>query len=508
MSLAILFRVDAGPRIGLGHVSRCLTLADALTRESAVTCHFVSRHMPDRVAEDITKRGHDWTALTQKGPDPDPSQGDYGQWLGTTEAHDLKETLRATNGTAFDCVIVDHYGLNAVWEAGIKEALGVRLAIIDDLDRSHAADILIDQTFGKTLANYAEKVPQSCRSLVGSQYALLRPEFRDYRDASLARQDKGQPLRKLLVSMGGMDVDNATSKVLSAIDALGRTDFETTVLLGAQAPNHETIRQQIKILSVPVTLIPGTNRVASLLSDFDACIGAPGSSSWERCCLGIPTANVRIADNQIDIARLLSEHGAVLDGGSLFNWDQDRFIETCLRPLIDQPELRQSLSQSARTICDGRGALRVVTAMTTRLIPANRSHLKLMFDWQTSPATRRYFNNPNVPSWDEHVQWFERTCADEASHIYVIEHGLNPSGVVRINPSKVEGFEHFGEVSILIDPKAYGRGLATEALKQLRLEHPEQSLVAQIKSENKGSVKAFLKAGFSHIRETYYIAEA
>src|ERR1700722_12010817 len=156
----VAFRVDASSEIGDGHFFRCLTLADAL-HKCGWQIRFVSRNLPDEMSSMLADRGF---ALSR---------------LGTSPAEDAADTIRALSGSSWEWLIVDHYALDARWEAELRQCVE-SIAVIDDLaDRAHDCDLLLDQNlYTDADRRYAGRVPARCRLMLGPIYALLREEFR------------------------------------------------------------------------------------------------------------------------------------------------------------------------------------------------------------------------------------------------------------------------------------------------------------------------------------------
>lgn len=308
----ICFRADATISMGTGHVMRCLTLAGELARRGA-QCVFAS-------APGI------------------------GELVPAALAYPIVTPDKLPFGA--DLVVVDHYGIGAIEEARIRSQ-SQAVMVIDDLpERRHHCDVLLDQTFGRAAEEYSRLVPNTCRVLVGSEHALLRPQFAAAREASLARRDGS--LRRLLVSLGGTDSDNVTGAVLEAI-AQSRLPLAVDVVMGAKAPHLEAVKAMAAALP-GATLHVGVSDMAGLMAQADLAVGAGGTSTWERCCLGLPTLMLVIADNQRDVARLVARAGAaeiVPVGG----------IADVLMTLT--PERLAALSAASARLCDGQGARRV-----------------------------------------------------------------------------------------------------------------------------------------------------
>ncbi len=98
----------------------------------------------------------------------------------------------------------------------------------------------------------------------------------------------------------------------------------------------------------------------------DLAIGASGSTSWERCALGLPTVCLTHADNQVAIANGLASAGAVLNLGD-GNQLSESEIATAIGTLVTQPALVRAMSTAAWAVTDGHGAERVADVLVGRL---------------------------------------------------------------------------------------------------------------------------------------------
>jgi UDP-2,4-diacetamido-2,4,6-trideoxy-beta-L-altropyranose hydrolase len=360
--MKVVFRTDASLEIGTGHVMRCLTLAEALRRRGA-QCHFICRTHPGNLNKQIGERGFDvvdlpfegnWTGTAVTNPV-------HAAWLGADWKTDAEQTKVGAGGTAIDWLIVDHYAIDAHWE-GALAANYRKLMVIDDLaDRSHICDLLLDQTYGREEADYRERIPYASRLLCGSQFALLRPEFNALRPFSLQRRSR-QALRELLITMGGVDKANATVQVLQALRTCPLpADLRIRVVMGATAPWLDEVRKQAQDMPWPIQVLTGVSDMAQLMADSDLAIGAAGGTSWERCCLGLPTIMLALADNQLKVAQGLERSGAV----KLIDLTQGVTLQLkeLVISLVEDPAQLLQMSECGATIVSGVGTDTVVQQM-------------------------------------------------------------------------------------------------------------------------------------------------
>jgi len=352
------FRADASIRIGSGHVMRCLTLADSLKARGHKS-RFLVRPHEGHLAEHIRERGHAVVLLPLGGAardEADPDGPPHAEWLGGPWTEDATASLAALRDAAPDWLVVDHYALDARWEALLAPACG-RLMVIDDLaDRPHACDLLLDQNLGRRAEDYLALLPAGCVTLIGQQFALLRPEFQSFRAASLARR-QAPLLRNILVSMGGFDRDDTTSAVLDGIEAAGLPDgVSVTVVNGRDSPWLDKVRRRAAGMRLPAEVLVGVRNMAERMTQADLAIGAAGGTAWERCCLGLPSIAVVLAQNQRPGAAALARAGAA--------WviDSIAAVPRALPGLLAAAAAPAALAQAARraaAITDGRGAERV-----------------------------------------------------------------------------------------------------------------------------------------------------
>lgn len=343
---------------------RCLSLAEVL-RERGAHCRFICRNHPGNLNKEIGQRGFEVIDLPfdDKWIGTDVTNPAHAAWLGVDWKIDAEQTKVVAVGSAIDWLIVDHYAIDTHWESVLMPHYR-KLMVVDDLaDRPHLCDLLLDQTYGRKTTDYRSLVPDACSLLCGSQYALLRHEFATLRPYSLKRRAI-PALRELLITMGGIDNDNVTGQVLQALrTCLLPADCRITIIMGSSAPWISEVRKQAQDMLWPTRVLVGVSNMAQLMAESDLAIGAAGTTSWERCCLGLPTLIVLLAENQRNGAATLDHSGnAKLLGGV------DDILQTLPRmfTLISQTNILSQLSIRSRSIVDGQGANLVVNALDDR----------------------------------------------------------------------------------------------------------------------------------------------
>jgi len=357
----IIIRCDASTSIGTGHVIRCRTLARQLQLRGADITFLCRRQPGDLIA--LLEREFYVIALPVLPLSPcDGLEGRdlYGVWLGCTQEQDAAQCLQALAEAGIksaSCLVTDHYGLDAIWEGQLLKGLAGRdappmLLVIDDLaDRLHQADLLLDQNFfGEGSEHrYRGLVPPQCHQLHGPHYALLGPEYAQLHPLMPLRTE----LRRLLVYFGGGDPCNLTAQTLEALLETRMTDLAVDVVLGLQSPHRLAVEKFVAIRP-NTTLHAPTESLAGLIARADLAIGAVGTTTWERACLGLPCISVPVASNQIPVSKMLARHNYI----RLIEFSSEAFPDK----LLDEVDsffvssYIESASLACRTLTRGDGA--------------------------------------------------------------------------------------------------------------------------------------------------------
>ncbi len=307
--MSIVFRVDASIKMGTGHVMRCLTLADAL-KNRGVTIQFICREHSGNLIAFIQNKGYQVFPLkSNEQATKLNSPLAHADWLGCSQEQDITDCEAILQNNHIDWLIVDHYALDKTWEKALKPYYK-KLMVIDDLaDRQHDCTLLLDQTYGRKDKDYLPWVTENCHLLLGSNYALLRPEFSEWREYSLQRRITPE-FKNLLITMGGVDQDNVTASVLIALKQCDLpNDLIITVVMGMTAPHSEAVRKIAQTMPNKTDVRIGVNNMAEIMANADLAIGAAGATTWERCCLGLPSIVIQLAENQKNIMQTLFREG-------------------------------------------------------------------------------------------------------------------------------------------------------------------------------------------------------
>lgn len=360
--MKIILRTDASSQIGTGHVMRCLTLADAL-REQGAECQFVCREHEGHLMDHIRSRGYEVQVL------PKPSKNAssttdlaHASWLGVDWQTDADQTRWALGNEVRDWLIVDHYALDYRWESALRSSCK-RVMVIDDLaDRQHTCDLLLDQNYGSSAERYVGLVSTDCTQLHGPEFALLKPIYAQRRAEQNLRSGKIE--RVLIYFGGGSDPMNLTGMALSAFQSPELEKIELDIVIGSSY-THKAELEAAAANRGRTHIHTQLPDLSELMVRADLAIGAGGASTWERCCLGLPSILVVCARNQEAIGEAMRMSGVSV----VFHSDGDLAIafKEQVVGLCSDTVRYSKMSDKAREICDGLGALRTLKEINSVL---------------------------------------------------------------------------------------------------------------------------------------------
>jgi spore coat polysaccharide biosynthesis predicted glycosyltransferase SpsG/L-amino acid N-acyltransferase YncA len=374
--------------------------------------------------------------------------------------------------------------------------------VIDDLaNRVHDCDILLDQNLVKDLTQrYDKKLPDHCGRLLGPRFALLQSHYAALHQQVLPRHGA---IRTILVYFGGADTDNLSGRAINAFISLKRSDIQLHVVIRSSSLFAASIHQQVKKYP-SITVYEDLPSLAPLMAQADLAIGAGGATSWERCCLGLPTFVITLAENQQPIAAELHQQNYIRWLG-----DKDDVSETIIAEALHAAiihGLSAEWSHQCHQLVDGLGGKRVASLLMLNADTKLRARLARIDDelqilsWANDPLVRKTAFSQGRIEPQVHHQWFQKRLHDpEHCRLYVIEtEDECPLGQVRfeLNP-----MHQYWEISYALDPAARGHGLGKImlqiAMQDLRHHLGSVLVLGRVKVLNRASSRVFEVLGFN-----------
>ena len=497
--MRVLLRCDGGGPLGVGHVIRSLALAEAAVdagHEVVVAGHFEGSFLQGQLAAAPVEVAQ------------------LSAWAADGDLQPLIDLVRRLRP---DVLHVDSYlapdrlrvlVTSTGGGAGLGDEDPTSLVVSNMEDGTFGrrpADVVVDPTFGAELsARPADGTPWLLR---GSRYTPVRQRVIDARRRASddrasddrasdhrASDDRGpddnvggvgQVARSVLVVMGGTD---PVGLAPGAVELLARTGLALEVTAIAVGENAERVRAAAQGSRLSLNVLAPVDDLAAMMSAHDLVISAAGTSIWELCCIGVPTAVAWAVDNQREgYERVVAAGAAIGLGGPELGRDElggdERAVDRLKRALTD-PEVRARLVRAGRQIVDGLGAWRVVRTWEQALAvpsppeigfdpmvarPATPEDSRQLWQWRNDPVTRAGSRSSAEVSWDDHLRWLTASLTRTDRVLLVVEDPAGPAGTVRWDLVRERdgepGGSHEWEVSITVAPERRGQNLGRPLLR-------------------------------------------
>lgn len=486
----ILIRADANTQMGIGHLMRCLAIAQAWQANGG-NATFLSACESDALRQRVASAGIGFIPLERAHPD----SADLGMTLAQLERLDSS------------WLVVDGYHFDPAYQQSVRTP-GYRLLVIDDTAHLpyYHADVLLNQNIKAERLAY--RYDPDTLLLLGTSYALLRPEFLSWRGWHRCIRDVA---RQVLVMMGGGDPDNVTMKVIQALQQVDIPDLKAKIVVGPANPHLEILCQAARSSGGRIEIMADVSDMPELMAWADVAVSAGGSTCLELAFMGLPTVVLVVAHNQRETTEGLQKAGAAVSLGWHERVDGERITDE-ITALCRDPDQRRELSQNGRRLVDGRGTERLLGLMLEldaplpnesrfTIRPATLQDTFSIWRLANDPVVRENSFNPEHIPLDHHLAWYKSKLASDDTLIWVMELGGVIAAQVRYDRMESGA----AEIEFSVVPAFRGRGLGTKMLQLTWKRACNQLEVERVRGvvhkSNVPSARAFLKSGFNLVCE-------
>ena len=487
----LIIRADVNSQIGLGHVMRCLALAQGWQDEGGRVILVMGKEAAS-TSERWKSEGMEVRVVLAE--------------LGSNE--DAAKTAKLAKENNASCIVVDGYHFNADYQRVIKDS-GQKLLFVDDYGHAdhYYADIVLNQNIYANEQLYSKRESYT-RLLLGSDYVFLRREFLKWREY---KREIPEIAKKILVTMGGSDPKNCTLKVLEALFLLQLKEIEVTVVAGGENPHYETLQSKVSDAPFSIRLERNVKNMPELMAWADVAISAGGSTAWELAFMGLPSLMIIIAENQRRIVEGLELHNGTVNLGFKNEFKTD-LISNRIEELCKDKSRRIELSDINSFLVDGKGIKRLLSIIScldseqlqSEYIKIRKAVLGDAYQiWKLAndPTVRKNAFNKEPIALKDHIRWFKEKLSSPDCLIKVLEYKSVLSALIRYDRIN----EDYIEIDFAVIDSLRGKGLGTKilistmaiAVQELDL----NCLRGTVLKSNKPSYKSFINAGFRKMAE-------
>jgi len=480
MSNQLVIRADANVQIGIGHVMRCLALAQAWQDSGGSVAFATAYGLPESLRQRLISEGMKVQHLVEEAG----------------SVADANATIALAQKLGASHLVIDGYHFGVDYQQRLKNA-ELRLLFIDD--NGHAehyyADWVLNQNLHASETMYASREPYT-QLLLGTHYALLRREYWKWRGW---QREIPSEANKVLVTMGGSDPDNVTLKVIEALLQVQIEGLDAIVVVGDGNPHFAQLQTVVGARQHNIRLETKVRDMPALIAWADLAVSAAGTTCWELAFMGLPNIILPLADNQYPTAEALNGMQVALNLCGVTEVTAEKLAKE-IETLSVTTQKRCEMSQRGRNLVDGEGADRTEMWFSNSQIRLREAHevdCDRLWNWANDSSVRASAFSSEPISWQTHRTWFASKLNDPNVVIFIAldQHNV-PIGQVR--------FDMFGdgeaEIDVSIDRlrrrSGYGTILIDRVIRRIFATKSLRVVHAFIKPENEGSIRTFEKAQF------------
>ena len=348
MRNVVAIRANGSQDIGSGHIRRVSLLAESF-REHGLTPILLCNPEAERVY---------------------PPMKDFFDAVHVVVSEEQAvEILGDCYGDRLWVVFFDSYDLDAKQHRIYRHCASHLVALDDMASRLMDVDLLFDVNLGRQVEDYNGLVPTGTPVHVGADYQILRSDFFQMRADTLRRRDALFRVEKVFIAIGGTDPLQFSLAALRDVIRVS-PKLHVDVVIGSASPGLAELQAFVQSRTERIHLHIDAAEVAELMSQADVAIGAGGTMTWERNCLGLPTIILTIADNQLEVGRFMqqAEASVVLDARA--GYPSDRVVQE-FQELLDKPKRCREMGRKAAALGGCNGTKNIVRTVLSHFDDQN-----------------------------------------------------------------------------------------------------------------------------------------
>ena len=467
----VLFRADGNSSNGLGHLYRLFSIAEMIKGSIEFLIVIQESTLHQIIPNDYSK------VIIPKEIDLQ----DEPNWM--------SENFKSSE----HIIIADGYHFDSSYQKKLKDK-GYIVIYIDDLAQEYMyADVVINHSGAFRDLDYKKK--GYTQLALGSEYALLRPEFLNF-----ASQDRSiSKVNTAFVCFGGADPFDLTKKTVEALLELYQIE-KINVVIGKAYSGTELYNLVQNTEKVEIFENISAHQLIEVMNSCNIGIVPCSTILYELCCIKMPVLSGYYVDNQKYIYNDLLEKKVIYNGGNFKNYESADF-KNKLSAILSEDSYESHL-KNQKTLIDGKSKARLLGLVNQFIVSfrkAEEKDLKTLFNWSNDSLVRKNSFNSDPILLQDHKKWYLEKIKNKNTLFLIALVNKEPAGVVR--------FEIGGKktgIGILIDKSYRGQGMASVFLRKsskLYFSKYKLPIFAYIKDNNLASLRSFRRAGYKYYGE-------
>lgn len=329
----VVFLCNAGKDDGLGHLMRCLVLANTIHKINKSTIYFLSADS-DRIVENkVHSLGFNFIKLAK------------------SISYKDEDKFISKHRNSISWIILDSKNISSKfvnWCVSISKVLHFD----DDKCRNFNSHLIVNNHLGVSHLDY--KKNKESKLLIGS-------EFNTVDDSFFNVKTNLNPNHHILITLGGEDPDDLTSTLIKGLSVFLKK-HPVIVVVGPANPNYENIKKTILRFASHIDLVYSPSNMSDYMAGAKLVITAGGVTCYEIAAARIPQAIIILEEHQRVLAESLVDAQTACLIGTYKDLQLNR-INKYLCSLVENGALLNQMSIQAETLFSGSGSSRIVEEM-------------------------------------------------------------------------------------------------------------------------------------------------
>lgn len=340
--IRIVFRVDGGSeqatdngrKQGMGHIARCLNLANEFSNHSEIETMFIMGNYPKGV-----NKVHDAGFIVKTLP------------VNVSSTKELELIDSYLQKFKPDAIICDTLDTGGQYISGLKKTGAIVINVDDNGMGRHLADVLVYVLVKEPKDD--ESADSTQLSFIGPSYIALKEDFES---VTKKRKEIRKKCETILVTFGGSDPKGLTIKAIKALENMDQ-DFRTTVVIGTAFTRINELEKVLESAKKEYIIKSNVDNMADLIYDADIAITSGGVTVYELSAVGTP--GIVLCQNEHEDTNVFERYGTVIKLG-VGDAVSENEIVNAIRQLMEDVNLRQNMSKRGKKLVDGKGTKRIV----------------------------------------------------------------------------------------------------------------------------------------------------
>ena len=472
--MKVLIITEGGRDTGFGHITRCLSLAQAFEERE--------------IHPELIVNGDESVEALLKS-----RKHETFNWL--TKKEKILNMIKKAQ-----ILILDSYIADIKFYKKLSDLVEAPVYIDDNKRIDYPRGVVVNGTIYAKNIDYPKK--KNLFYLLGVEFAPLRKQF-----WNAPRKGIKENIESVMFTFGGNDKKNVTIKMLKFF-VKEYPELRKNIIVSDGFQNVKVI-ENLKDQKTDLIHKPSVEQIKKIMLESDLAISTGGQTLYELARTGVPTIGICVEQNQLNNVISWEKFGFL----EFIGWYNSKYLIDNLRNSmkhLENMDIRKRKSKLGKSLVDGKGSLRIVSSILSNYFKNHFSvkQAKLddaldVFKLSNEDTVRKNSFKPEKIEWNHHIKWFKEKLNDK-NCVFLISNVLGRfAGQTRFY---IDQIQKEATIDFSLVKRIRGLGLSSfilnKSIDTFLITHKNiKTIKACIKEKNLKSIKSFEGANFKYYED-------